>query len=59
MNFIVFLFIDPIMGLLQVPSDVYPLMREYLWIIFAGIPAVFLYNYFASLRRPWEILSRP
>ena len=51
MNFIVFLFIDPIMGLLQVPSDVYPLMREYLWIIFAGIPAVFLYNYFASLRR--------
>ena len=51
MNFIVFLFIDPIMGLLQVPSDVYPLMREYLWIIFAGIPAVFLYNYFASLLR--------
>ena len=47
----VFLFIDPIMRLLQVPSDIYGLMREYLWVIFYGILAVFLYNYFASLLR--------
>ena len=51
MNILVFLFIDPILGLLQVPGNVYPIMREYLWIIFLGIPAVFLYNYFASLLR--------
>ena len=51
MNVAVFLFIDPIMGLLQVPSEIYPLMRDYLQIIFAGIAAVFLYNYFASLLR--------
>ena len=60
MNFIVFLFIDPIMGLLQVPSDVYPLMREYLWIIFAGIPAVFSVQLFClPAAGRGEILSRP
>ena len=26
-------------------------MREYLFVIFIGIPAVFLYNYFASFLR--------
>lgn len=51
MNTAVFLFIDPIMRLLQVPLEVYPLMREYLWIIFAGIAATFFYNFFASLLR--------
>ena len=50
-NLLVFLFLDPILHLLQVPSDVYPLMQSYLQIIFAGIIAVFLYNYFASLLR--------
>ena len=51
LNAIVFLFIDPIMGLLCVPGEIYALMREYLWTIFWGITAVFLYNYFASLLR--------
>ena len=55
----VFLFIDPIMRLLCVPGELYALMREYLWIIFYGIFAVFLYNFFASLCARWEIpLSR-
>ena len=36
---------------LQVPAEVWGLMRAYLAIIFAGIPAVFLYNYFASFLR--------
>ncbi len=27
------------------------MMREYLWVIFWGIPAVFLYNFYASLLR--------
>lgn len=47
----VFLFIDPIMYLLCVPVEIYGLMREYLWVIFFGISAVFLYNYFACLLR--------
>lgn len=51
LNAIVFLYIDPIMGLLCVPGEIYALMREYLWTIFWGITAVFLYNYFASLLR--------
>lgn len=36
---------------LQVPADVWPLMRTYLSVIFCGIFATFLYNYFASLLR--------
>lgn len=48
---VVFLWIDPILTLLRVPGDVYGLLRDYLWVIFMGIPAVFLYNYFACLLR--------
>lgn len=51
LNVLVFLWIDPIMGLLSVPERVYPLMREYLWFIFMGIGATFLYNYFSCLLR--------
>lgn len=47
----VFLFIDPIMRLLSVPADTYALMREYLWVIFFGIAATFLYNYFSAVLR--------
>ena len=49
LNITVYLFIDPIMGFLNVPEQVYGLMREYLWIIFAGIGATFLYNFFSCL----------
>ena len=51
LNILVFLFIDPILVLLQVPGEIYQMMREYLWVIFWGIPAVFLYNFYASLLR--------
>ena len=51
LNVAVFLLIDPMMALLQVPADVIPLMRSYLWVIFWGIGGTFLYNYFASLLR--------
>lgn len=50
-NLAVFLFIDPIMGLLQVPQEIYGMMRDYLWVIFLGILATFLYNFFASVLR--------
>lgn len=47
----VFLLIDPIIHLLQVPQEIYGLMREYLWIIFIGIGFTFIYNYCACLLR--------
>lgn len=50
-NLAVFLFIDPIMELLQVPQEIYGMMRDYLWVIFLGILATFLYNFFASALR--------
>lgn len=51
LNIAVYLWIDPIMAFLRVPAEVYPLMREYLWIIFAGLAATFLYNFFSCLLR--------
>ncbi len=50
-NIIAFAGLDPIMTLLRVPDEVVPYMREYLQVIFVGIIATFLYNYFASLLR--------
>ena len=51
LNIAVFLWLDPILRWLQVPYDVYPLMRNYLWIIFWGIAFTFLYNFYAALLR--------
>ena len=51
MNILVFLGMDWILNLLHVTGNIRVLMKEYLEIIFAGIAAVFLYNYFASLLR--------
>ena len=38
-------------GFLRVPGEVWPLMRAYLLVIFCGIPAISVYNFFASLLR--------
>lgn len=46
-----FLLTDPILRLLQVPSEIYPMLRIYLLIIFGGIPLTFLYNFYAALLR--------
>lgn len=43
--------VDQIIWLLRVPPEVQGMMREYLVVIFSGIAATFLYNYFASLLR--------
>lgn len=51
LNALVFLFIDEILIFLQVPSDTIALMREYLVVIFWGIAATFLYNFFSCLLR--------
>ncbi len=50
-NGVVFAGLDQILKLLQVPQEVYSLMRDYLWAIFWGIVATFLCNFFASLLR--------
>lgn len=44
-----FVFIDPILRLLQVPEEIYDMLRLYLLIIFGGIPFTFLYNFYAAL----------
>ena len=51
LNFLAFVFIDAILAFLKVPEEVWELMREYLLVIFCGIAATFLYNYFASFLR--------
>lgn len=51
LNAAAFLFLDRISLLLQVPEEVWELMRNYLIVIFCGIPASFFYNYFASFLR--------
>ncbi len=47
----VYLWMNPILTFLQIPSDVQQGMREYLQIIFAGLPASSLYNFCACLLR--------
>lgn len=50
-NGIVYAFLDPILRFLQIPMELYTAMRQYLWIIFLGLLATFLYNFFACLLR--------
>lgn len=51
LNIIVYVTLNKLCTFLRVPDEVWPNMREYLFVIFMGIPAVFLYNYFASYLR--------
>ena len=51
LNILAFLCLDGLRTFLQVPAEVWSDMREYLLLIFMGIPAVFLYNYFACFLR--------
>ncbi len=51
LNLLVYLGLNGILWLLRVPAELCPLMKDYLLIIFLGIAANFLYNYFANLLR--------
>lgn len=51
LNLLAFAFLGQIRFLLKVPAEVWDGMHTYLAIIFCGIFAVFLYNYFASFLR--------
>ena len=51
LNILVYLGIDIIIYLLRTPNELITMMKDYLLIIFAGLFAIFLYNYFSSLLR--------
>lgn len=51
LNILVYLFLTPILYFLRVPENVWSGMREYLLIIFAGLIAISLYNFFSCLLR--------
>lgn len=51
LNALAFLCLDGVRTFLRVPREVWGTMREYLLVIFSGIFATFLYNYFASFLR--------
>lgn len=51
MNAGVYLEMNGIMKLMNIPADVYGLMGEYLRVIFAGLFATFLYNYLSNCLR--------
>ena len=51
LNVLAFVCLNGLRTFLRVPAEVWGDMREYLFVIFMGIPAVFLYNYFASFLR--------
>ena len=51
LNILSFACLDGLRVFLRVPAEVWGDMRGYLFVIFMGIPAVFLYNYFASFLR--------
>ena len=51
LNAAVYLLIDPILTFLRVPAEVWDGMRQYLLVIFAGLAATSLYNFFSCLLR--------
>lgn len=51
LNGAVYLGMDEILWVLRVPAEIRPLMQDYLAVVFLGILATFLYNYYASLLR--------
>lgn len=47
----VYLFMDPLISILQIPESIRQMTEEYMSVIFAGMLFVFIYNYFANLLR--------
>ncbi len=51
LTILVYVFTDSLLWILQTPEQVFTPLKSYLLIIFAGIPATFVYNYYASSLR--------
>lgn len=47
----VYLFMNPLISILQIPESIRQMTEEYMSVIFAGMFFVFIYNYFANLLR--------
>lgn len=45
------IFLNPILHFMNTPSEVYVMMKQYVFIVFLGIIFIFLYNYYAFLLR--------
>ena len=57
LNVIAYLCLDALRVFLSVPDEAWGDMRTYLFVIFMGIPVIFLYNFFFLLLSCgwWEI----
>lgn len=51
LNVLVLALVKPVLHLLQIPEEIFPLMQDYVKIVFCGMFFVFLYNFFAFLLR--------
>ncbi len=51
LNVLSYVCLDGLRTFLRVPDEVWGDMRSYLFVIFMGLPAIFLYNYFAAFLR--------
>ncbi len=51
LSLIVYAFLPQIIIFLQVPSDIVPMITEYLWYVMWGFGATFLYNYISNAMR--------
>ncbi len=51
LNILVYIAMDEIIYFLRIPAEIQTMMYEYLFFVFAGLFAIFLYNFFASLLR--------
>lgn len=51
LNFIAFWQIDGIIKILQVPNELFSMTKTYLYYVFFGIFATFIFNYFSNLLR--------
>lgn len=51
LNLMIYLFMVPILRILQTPVEIMELTREYVVVVFGGVLFIFLYNFFAYLLR--------
>ena len=51
LNIVIYFGMDSIIWLLRTPQELISMMKDYLYVIFAGLFAIFLYNFFAALLR--------
>lgn len=58
-NAAVYVFMDPLISVLQIPENLKAMTSEYMSVIFAGMFFVFIYNYFANLLRSVGNSSTP